>query len=88
MEHLFESPGMTDLTIIVIVIEVLSLLLLWAILAMFWMTVRKQHALLSTLKGVSSKLPRHFFLVLAYILTTLIIGIVTTVMFVFEPRLF
>lgn len=87
MIPLFDSPGMTSVTVIVLLLEVLSLLAMLVNLPFYRRVQRKQDVLFATLYNAPTFLRRHTLLVWLYIATTLLIGIVSLWLFLFQPHL-
>lgn len=87
MTSLFATPGMTAFTIPFLIVEILSFLVLWIILLAFRRVVRKQRELFLVLHDAPPTLARHTVLMWFYIIMTVVIGVVSTSLFLFEPHL-
>lgn len=86
MQELF-APGMASVTAIVFTIEMLSLLIMIVVLLAFWRVQRKKKDLFMTLHDGPHQFPHHYLLVGIYILMTIGIGIISTLLYVFKPHL-
>lgn len=87
MDTLLTTSGMLTTSVIVLVLEALSLLSMGVILLAYRRAHRKQVALFQTLQDEPAELVGHPILVGAYVVTTIGIGIVSFYLFAFQPHL-
>lgn len=87
MPNLFATTGMTITTILVIILELLSLIAMGAILLVFWRVQRKQQDLFRTLHSAPKALVRHTVLQWIYALATLAIGFLSSALYLFQPHI-
>lgn len=87
MAHLFSTTGMTVVTVIMLTAELLSFLVMLVLLLAFRRVQRKQQRLFTTLENAPEVRPRQAFLVLIYVVATVLIGLVSMILFVFQPHL-
>ncbi len=87
MQELFSSPEMMTAFLIVLIAEALSLLLLFVNMQVFRSQSEKYRLLLSNLGDQSAWGKPGRILIPLYILLTLGVTTVTTVIFLFQPHL-
>ncbi|MDO8648870.1 MAG: hypothetical protein Q7R81_03740 [Candidatus Peregrinibacteria bacterium] len=87
MQELFSSPGMITVLVIVLIVEALSLLLLFLNIQIFRSQSEKYRLLLSNLGDQSAWGRPGRILIPLYVLMTLGATAVTTIIFIFQPHL-
>ena len=87
MNSIFANPGMTAVTVTVVSLEIFSFLVMGVVLLAFRSVYRKQRALFSTLNNVPSIFPYYIIIVWTYVIMTVVIGMVSLGLFLFQPHL-
>lgn len=78
---------MITMAVVIFATEVLSLLLMVAVLLAYHRVRRKQERFFSALQGGGAVKTRHPVLVLLYVFCTLTIGLVSLSLFIVQPHL-
>lgn len=86
MDDLLSSPGMIAATMVVGVVQILSLLLLWLNVHLFRKQSAKYKALLKSLGNEDAWGSPGWFLIPLYILSTCVASVVIVILFVFQPH--
>lgn len=86
MSAFFASPGMIAVSVTILSLEIFSFLVMGVVLLAFRSVHQKQMALFSTLNDVPSMFPRYVIIVWTYIIMTVVIALVSLILFFFQPH--